>query len=312
MLLKRTKQSISCLSQEEMTSVHVSLSFILDSAKSQQFPKSSSAIFVLLLPQACVVPSFPVLGYSYKDALSGVAKKYFHQVILNISSIISFLCHQLVHSNLIFLNKSCKCYVLYASATVIQHFIFCRLKAIFFKCRNARSNIIPKTLIWHFFFFKRVKTKNSNTRSLRNGSVSVLFLQRTLQTLHRSQRPGRGRPWRSSTSHSPANTVLSPIQSRSSTRLAPGLKGTPPVSCQMTCMPSALLGNRNLEPFCTCRVLGTVGTQRLTAPWRGAKPSGTPSPTLQAAGQLRARRQPSCDYAAMFFKAQFGHDSNCL
>ena len=142
-----------------MTSVHVSLSFILDSAKSQQFPKSSSAIFVLLLPQACVVPSFPVLGYSYKDALSGVAKKYFHQVILNISSIISFLCHQLVHSNLIFLNKSCKCYVLYASATVIQHFIFCRLKAIFFKCRNARSNIIPKTLIWHFFSLKESKQK---------------------------------------------------------------------------------------------------------------------------------------------------------
>ena len=75
LLLKLTKQSISCLGQEEMTSVHVSLSFILNSAKSQQFPKSSSAIFVLPLPQACVVPSFPVLGYSYKDALSGAAKK---------------------------------------------------------------------------------------------------------------------------------------------------------------------------------------------------------------------------------------------
>ncbi|KAM9699007.1 uncharacterized protein ACBT57_024758 [Dama dama] len=132
-----------------------------------------------------------------------------------------------------------------------------------------------------------------------------------LSTAHRGQ--AEGDPGgAASSSHSPANTVLSPNQSRSSTLFAPGLRGTPPVSCQMTCMPSALLGNRNLEPFCTCRVLGTVGTQRLTAPWRAAKPRGTPSPTLQAAGQLRARRQPRCDYTAMFFKAQFGHDSNCL
>ena len=89
----------------------------------------------------------------------------------------------------------------------------------------------------------------------------------------------------------PCQHSASPNQSGSSTPLAPGLRGTPPVSCQMTCMPSALRGNRNLEPFCTCRVLGTVGTQQLTAPWRGAKPSGTPSPTPQAAGQLSARRQ---------------------
>ena len=120
---------------------------------------------------------------------------------------------------------------------------------------------------------------------------SVQSLSRVQLTLHCSQRPGKGRPWRSSSSHSPVNTVLPQTRAGAPLPLAPGLRGTPPVSCQMTCMPSALRGNRNLEPFCTCRVLGTVGTQQLTAPWRGAKPSGTPSPTPQAAGQLSARRQ---------------------
>lgn len=69
--------------------------------------------------------------------------------------------------------------------------------------------------------------------------------------------------------------------------------------------------NRNLQPFCTCLVLGTVGTRQLTAPWRRARQGGTPNPTLQV-HPSGSEPATSCDCGAMLFKSQFGHYANCL
>ena len=129
LLLKLTEQSISCLSPKEITRVHVSF---IHSGFCKIYSNSLN-----LLQQSFFCPTpelhcFPIPGFRIQLQRHPVKSS---RKILPSSNFKHMTHNQLpllVHRKLIFLNKSYECYVSYVSATVIQHFILCRLRAIIF------------------------------------------------------------------------------------------------------------------------------------------------------------------------------------
>lgn len=177
-------------------------------------------------------------------------------------------------------------------ATVTLHFIFGVLRALILKTSN-------KTQLLEFFFRQLFPLEKK--KILQNGSVSVFCFSRGPCKLSVTSE-ARLRYVRSCGTSSHTCQGRACPQSKAGVPFVMPLRAHRYLSCFLSHDLHAL--NRNLELFCTCLVLGTVGTWQLTAPWRGARQVNTH--VLPQAPPPGAEPAPSSDYTAKFSKSQFG------
>lgn len=167
----------------------------------------------------------------------------------------------------------------------------CNLYCIsFLLTENINFKYKTETIFRVVFGFSSKKKKIQKLQKMETSQSSVFYKDPSHSSLISGAGWGMWRAIAGSGTYVNAQPFLPSQQRRNS---------TPPPSCQMNCMPSTLMGNRNLEPFCTCLLLSTVGTQILTAPWRSARAMGEhPVPYYRLVASHRASH--SCNGAAMF------------